>query len=53
VTRLIDKLPNDPGLRPVFLAAYKEVIDVGSARDVALPADAVDTISRPNQPDAK
>jgi 2-dehydropantoate 2-reductase len=40
----IGKLRNDPELRPIFLAAYKEVIDVGRARGVALPGDAVDTI---------
>jgi 2-dehydropantoate 2-reductase len=40
----IGKLRDDPDLRPIFLAAYKEVIDIGRARGVALPADAVDTI---------
>ena len=52
VTRLIGKPRNDPELRPIFLAAYKEAIDVGRARGVALPTDAVDAISRRNQPDA-
>jgi 2-dehydropantoate 2-reductase len=40
----IGKLRDDPDLRPLFMAAYKEVIDVGRARGVALPADAVERI---------
>jgi 2-dehydropantoate 2-reductase len=40
----IGKLRDDPDLRPFFLAAYKEVADVGRAKGVALPADAVDRI---------
>jgi 2-dehydropantoate 2-reductase len=40
----IGKLRDDPDLRPIFAAAYKEVIDVGHARGVALPADAVEQI---------
>jgi 2-dehydropantoate 2-reductase len=40
----IGKLRDDPDLRPIFLAAYMEVIDVGRAQGIALPADAVDTI---------
>jgi 2-dehydropantoate 2-reductase len=40
----IGKLRDDPDLRPIFVAAYKEVIDVGRAKGVALPADAVDRI---------
>src|SRR5471030_2501332 len=36
----IGKLRDDPDLRPFFLAAYREVVDVGRARGVALPADA-------------
>ncbi|MEA2899182.1 MAG: 2-dehydropantoate 2-reductase [Bradyrhizobium sp.] len=40
----IGKLRDDPDLRPIFVAAYREVIDVGRARGVALPADAVDQI---------
>jgi 2-dehydropantoate 2-reductase len=40
----IGKLRDDPDLRPFFLAAYKEVVDVGRAKGVALPADAVDQI---------
>jgi 2-dehydropantoate 2-reductase len=38
----IGKLRDDPDMRPHFVAAYKEVIDVGRARGVALPADALD-----------
>ena len=40
----IGKLRDDPDLRPIFVAAYREVIDVGRARGVSLPADAVDQI---------
>jgi 2-dehydropantoate 2-reductase len=40
----VGKLRDDPDLRPIFLAAYREVIDVGRARGVALPTDALDTI---------
>jgi 2-dehydropantoate 2-reductase len=40
----IGQLRDDPDMRPIFLAAYREVIDVGRARGVALPADAVDII---------
>src|SRR3954454_8971539 len=40
----IGKLRDDPDLRPIFLAAYREVVDVGRARGVTLPADAVDQI---------
>jgi 2-dehydropantoate 2-reductase len=40
----IGKLRDDPDLRPFFLAAYREVVDVGRARGVALPADAVEQI---------
>jgi 2-dehydropantoate 2-reductase len=40
----IGKLRDDPDLRPIFLAAWQEVIDVGRARGVALPADAIDKI---------
>src|SRR5712675_1296562 len=36
----IGKLRDDPDLRPIFLAAWQETIDVGRARGVALPADA-------------
>src|SRR5713226_1152543 len=37
----IGRLRDDPDLRPIFVAAYREVIDVGRARGVALPADAL------------
>src|SRR5471030_1406838 len=40
----IGKLRDDPDLRPFFLAAYREVVDVGRARGVALPADALDRV---------
>jgi 2-dehydropantoate 2-reductase len=40
----IGKLRDDPDIRPIFLAAYKEVLDVGRAKGVALPNDAVDRI---------
>jgi 2-dehydropantoate 2-reductase len=40
----IGALRDDPELRPIFVAAYREVIDVGRARGVALPADAVERI---------
>jgi len=40
----IGRLRDDPDLRPIFVAAYREVIDVGRARGVALPADALETI---------
>ncbi|MGB8400576.1 ketopantoate reductase family protein [Bradyrhizobium sp.] len=37
----IGKLRDDPDIRPVFIAAHQEIIDVGRARGVALPADAL------------
>ena len=40
----IGKLRDDPDLRPIFVSAYREVVDVGRAKGVALPADAVDRI---------
>ena len=40
----IGKLRDDPDLRPIFLAAYQEVIAVGKARGIALPADALDKV---------
>ncbi len=40
----IGKLRDDPDLRPIFKAAYREVVDVGRARGVALPANAIDMI---------
>ncbi len=38
----IGKLRDDPDMQPQFIAAYKEVIDVGKAKGVKLPADALD-----------
>src|SRR6202166_2386108 len=38
----IGKLRDDPDLRPIFLAAWREAIDVSRARGVALPADALE-----------
>jgi 2-dehydropantoate 2-reductase len=40
----IGALRDDPDLRPIFVAAYQETIDVGRARGVALPADALEKI---------
>jgi 2-dehydropantoate 2-reductase len=40
----IGKLRDDPDLRQIFIAAWQETIDVGRARRVALPADALDKI---------
>ena len=40
----IGKLRDDPDIKPIFRAAYKEVVDVGRAKGVALPADAVDKV---------
>jgi 2-dehydropantoate 2-reductase len=37
----IGKLRDDPDIRPVFIAAHQEIIDVGRARGVPLPADAL------------
>jgi 2-dehydropantoate 2-reductase len=36
----IGKLRDDPDLRPIFIAAVKEIIDVGRSKKIALPADA-------------
>jgi len=38
----IGRLRDDPDMRPQFVAAYEEVIAVGRARGVALPADTLD-----------
>jgi 2-dehydropantoate 2-reductase len=40
----IGALRDDPDMRPIFKAAYQETIDVGRAKGVALPADALDRI---------
>ena len=41
----IGKLRDDPDIRPVFLAAFQEVIEVGTRQGIALPADALEKIS--------
>ncbi len=38
----IGKLRDDPDMKPQFVAAYNEVIAVGKARGIKLPADALD-----------
>ena len=38
----IGKLRDDPDIAPYFVAAYEEVIAVGRASGIALPADALD-----------
>ena len=40
--RPIGELRDDPDIRPHFIAAYQEVIDVGRASGAALPADALE-----------
>ena len=40
----IGQLRDDPDVRPVFIAAYQEVIAIGRAKGVALPADAIDKV---------
>jgi 2-dehydropantoate 2-reductase len=40
----IGRLRDDPDIRPVFIAAHQEVIDIGRARGVALPSDALERI---------
>jgi 2-dehydropantoate 2-reductase len=42
VRQPIGKLRDDPDMQPQFVAAYSEVIAVGRARGVTLPADALD-----------
>ncbi|MDP1753427.1 MAG: 2-dehydropantoate 2-reductase [Reyranella sp.] len=43
LTRLpIGNLRDDPDIAPYFIAAYEEVVAVGRASGIALPADAVD-----------
>jgi len=41
----IGALREDPDMRPIFRAAYQEVIDVGRAKGVTIPADALDRIA--------
>ncbi len=38
----IGKLREDSDIRPVMIAAFREVYDVGKAKGIALPADAVE-----------
>src|ERR1700761_5479061 len=40
----IGKLRHDPDLRPMFIAAYQETIDVGHAKGIALPGNALDKV---------
>ena len=40
----IGKLRDDPDMKPQFIAAYNEVIAVGRAKGVKLPANALDTM---------
>lgn len=40
----IGALRDDPDMRPIFLAAYREVVAVGLAKGVALPPDAVEKV---------
>ena len=40
----IGALRDDPDMRPIFVAAYREVADVGRAKGIALPADAVERV---------
>jgi 2-dehydropantoate 2-reductase len=37
----IGRLRDDPDIRPIFLAAFQETINVGRAKGIALPADAL------------
>ena len=40
----IGKLRDDPDVRAIFIAAYRETFDVGRARGIALPDDAIDKV---------
>jgi len=40
----IGALRDDPDMRPIFSSAYREVADVGRAKGIALPADAVERV---------
>jgi 2-dehydropantoate 2-reductase len=40
----LGKLRDDPDMEPIFRAAYREIIDVGRTRGIALPADALERI---------
>jgi 2-dehydropantoate 2-reductase len=41
----IGNLRDDPDMRPLFLSAYREVVAVGLAKGIALPADAVEKVA--------
>jgi 2-dehydropantoate 2-reductase len=41
----IGALRDDPDMRPFFMAAYQEIIDVGRAKGIALPDDARERIA--------
>ena len=41
----LGNLRDDPDMRPIFQAAYREVIAVGLAKGIALPADALERIA--------
>jgi len=40
----IGKLRDDPDIRPMFMAAYQETIDVGRARGITLPGNALEKV---------
>jgi 2-dehydropantoate 2-reductase len=40
----IGKLRDDPDIRPMFMAAYQETIDVGRAKGITLPGNALDKV---------
>jgi 2-dehydropantoate 2-reductase len=40
--RPLGELRDDPDIRPIMMAAVREVFEVGKAKGVALPADAVE-----------
>jgi 2-dehydropantoate 2-reductase len=40
----IGRLRDDPDLRPIFKAAYQEAIEIGRAKGVKLPADALERV---------
>ncbi len=40
----IGTLRDDPDIRPIFVAAFREVIEVGRARGIELPAGALETV---------
>src|SRR5215471_7178628 len=40
----LGKLRDDPDIRPIMIASFRETFEVGRAKGIALPADAVDRI---------